>query len=122
MQRARQAQVEAGVVDEHGERRPLAVHFVEHLAEHGPQAAQVAQHLDEPDDRELAHVGQDLRSLAGESVSAEAEHLEVRRAFAQVPDELARVQVARRLAGRDEEPSPRACASVRGHASEQYIR
>jgi len=54
----------------------------------------VAQNLDEAHDRELAHVSYESRVLRPQPVAPEAEDVDGTRALAQVPDELARVEIA----------------------------
>ena len=107
-ERARQAQVEAGVVDEHRERRGAR----------GPPRRAPARNTarrrrrwrstsTRPTTASSRTWAEEPRSLACKPVAAEPEHLEVRDPLAQVPHQLARVEVARRLAARDEEPAPR---------------
>jgi hypothetical protein len=64
----------------------------------------MAQHFEEADHRDVPHVGEKMGSFPLEVIAPEAEDLEVGPAGAQVAHELTGVQIAGRLAARDEQP------------------
>src|SRR5262249_47817395 len=99
---AGQAEVEVRVVHEQRHVRALAIGLPEDAVEDAPQTPQMPDDLDEADDRQVSDMGQHLRSLVEHVVAAQAEDLEARHEGTEVPQELARVKIARRLAAGDE--------------------
>src|SRR5262249_30223321 len=94
---AGEAEVEVGVVDEHREIRPLAVPPGEQAAKDPAETAEVPHALDEAHDRELAHVGDELRPVGLRVVAAEPRHGQPGDEGAKVPQQLAAVKIARGL-------------------------
>ena len=116
LQLAREAQVEVGIVDQNGEVGPLGVGTSEQVAEDRPDPRQVSQHLQEADDGEVADVGDEPAALGLQAVASQPERLDVDADLAQVAYELGRVEIARRLAARDEKARPRARVGRSGSA------
>jgi hypothetical protein len=67
----------------------------------------VAQHLDETHHGEVSHVAEEPSTLRLEAVAAEPEHVDGSRLLAEPANEIAGVEVARRLAAGDEQPPAR---------------
>ena len=75
----------------------------------------MTQHLEQAHYREIADVGQEPAAFALEPVAPEAEDLEGTDPVAEVADEVARVEVARRLAARNEQPRGRGLSGRGAH-------
>jgi hypothetical protein len=98
LQLAGEPQVELGVVHEHGDGRSLPVHLVEDGTEHAPQPPQVPQDLEQPHHGEVPDVGDEPPARFLEPVPAEPEHIQRAHSAVEVADQVAGVEVSRRLA------------------------
>ena len=109
MKLAGEPKVEVRIVDEYGQAGTPPVHLRHHVPEHLAQPTEMAHHLEQADHREVADVRHQGGALSLKLVSPEAEHLQVAQLGAEVPDQLGAVQLARRLAARNQEPVAGMC-------------
>ena len=101
---ARERQIEVGRVDQHHEIGALLAQRARHAPPRPRDAAEVAQHFDEPTDRELALGHEDARAGGFERCPPEREHLELRHARAERSDRGGGVHLARGVARAHEQP------------------